>query len=108
VSTLNWKDYEDRKNAGCVSEARAAREVRGRYRILRWEGGETWYGEITPTTYEVEFRRSNSSAWNDIFHPRGTPGTLAEAKRMAEEDHEWRRQALAVAEADNAKPEGAS
>jgi hypothetical protein len=34
--------------------------------------------------------------------PRGQPGTLAEAKQMAEEDHE-RRRAAALAKSDKAK-----
>lgn len=83
---MNWKDY------GSGSEARAAREIGGRYRIWRYNGGPTWYGEIEPTSYRVEYLPKGGNNWRDIRYCRGVPGTLAEAKRMAEEDLERRRQ----------------
>ena len=82
---MNWKDH------GRGSEARAAREVGGRYQILRFDPGPTWYGEIQAACYRVEYRANGDNDWRDIRYPRGVPGTLAEAKRMAEEDHERRR-----------------
>jgi hypothetical protein len=82
---MNWKDN------GSGSVARAAREVGGRYWITRNPGGPTWYGEIQATSYRVEYLAKGDNNWRDIRYPRGAPGTLAEAKRMAEEDHERRR-----------------
>jgi hypothetical protein len=96
MSALNWKD--NASSGG--SAARAAREIGGEYRIIRWSGGATWYGEITPTVYGIEYRRG--SDWRDIYYPRGRPGTLAEAKQMAEEDYERRRQEAATKANDGA------
>jgi hypothetical protein len=90
MSALNWKD---RANTG-GSEARASREIGGRYRIVRLPGGyETWRGEIAETVYEIQFCRSHRRDWNDVAYGR----TLAEAKRVAEEDHEERRREAATA-----------
>jgi hypothetical protein len=89
---MNWKDT----NWG--SESRAAREIGGRYRAWRCDGGPTWSGWITDTYYRVEYfppRERRDPNWKNIPYPRGLPGTLAEAKRMAEEDHERRLRALA-------------
>jgi hypothetical protein len=92
MSALNWKDHNTD-----VSEAHASREVGGRYRIRRWLGGDkTWYGAINETTYLIYYRPTRDCNWHNVFHPRGTPGTLAEAKRMAEEDHEKRRREAAT------------
>ena len=92
MSALNWKDHS------LVSHARASRAIGGEYRIICWPGGDkTWYGEITETTYEIEYRPGHSTNWDDVSHPRGTPGTLTEAKRMAEEDHAQRQREAAIA-----------
>src|SRR5262245_19351165 len=75
----NWKDFPD------VSTARAARDLGGEYKIRRWKSGAT--GEIT---YAISYR-SSAQDWDEIDYPRGKPGTLIEAKRLAEEDHARRR-----------------
>jgi DNA-binding transcriptional regulator YdaS (Cro superfamily) len=78
----NWKDLPD------ISTARAARDLGGEYRIRRWKSGAT--GEIT---YTISYRssvRSNVQDWDEVDYPRGKPGTLSEAKRLAEEDHAQR------------------
>jgi hypothetical protein len=88
---LNWKDR------GEGSEARARREVGGYYRISRCKSYVSWRGETIEAHYEVEYRRSVRRDWDEIDYSRGIfpgPGTLAEAKRMAEEDHEQRRREL--------------
>jgi hypothetical protein len=87
---FNWKDN------GSGGEARAARAIGGRYRIIRHGAQATSVG-LEPTyvqfggdpfaySYSVEYRGRDGN-WRDIRLPRGAPGTLAEAKRMAEEDH---------------------
>jgi hypothetical protein len=87
---MNWKDS---KNGG--SQARASREVGGRYRIVFNPGGyETWHGGIAEAFYEIRFCRSHRREWNDAY-PHGR--TLSEAKQMAEEDHEERRREAATA-----------
>jgi hypothetical protein len=83
---MNWKDH------GWGSEARARREVGGYYRISKCESYVSWLGATIEAHYEVEYRRSVRRDWEYIDYPRGVPGTLAEAKRMAEEDHERRRE----------------
>jgi hypothetical protein len=85
---LNWKDH------GWGSEARASREVGGYYRISRCESYVSWLGATIEAHYEVEYRRSVRRDWEYIDYPRGVPGTLAEAKRMAEEDQERRGREL--------------
>jgi hypothetical protein len=85
---MNWKDH------GGSSEARARREVGGYYRIIWCESYVSWLGATIEAHYEVEYRRSVRRDWEDIDYPRGVPGTLAEAKRMAEEDQERRIIAL--------------
>jgi hypothetical protein len=90
MGALNWKD-----DAGGGSEARASRAIGGRYRITCWRGGDkTWFGAIEETTYEIRYRPNSSHNWQPVRHPRGTPGTLAEAKQMAEEDHARRLREL--------------
>jgi hypothetical protein len=84
-----------------VVEARASHEIGGWYRILRWPGGGvTLRGDITETTYDVEYARwLRSDRWDSIDYPRGEPGTLSEAKQMAEEDHAQRRREAATVDA---------
>jgi DNA-binding transcriptional regulator YdaS (Cro superfamily) len=76
----NWKDLPD------SSTARAARSIGGEYRIRRWKSGTT--GEIS---YTISYR-SSVQDWDEVDYPRGKPGTLNEAKRLAEEDHAQRWQ----------------
>ena len=95
---MNWKD-----NGGGGSEARAAREIGGRYRITRHDGGPTWFGEIQATSYRVQYLLKGGNNWRDIRYCRGTPGTLAEAKRMAEEDQERRMAELAAEEKETSQ-----
>jgi hypothetical protein len=87
---LNWKDHK------WGSEARARRKVGGYYRIVRRESYVSWLGATIEAHYEVEYRRSVRRDWDEIEYPRGVLGfgTLAEAKRMAEEDHEQREREL--------------
>jgi hypothetical protein len=91
---MNWKDH-----ASC-SEARAARDVGGKYRVTR-HGAQASSVGLEPTwvsvgndplaySYRVEYRAPSDGNWHDIRYPRGVPGTLAEAKCLAEEDHERR------------------
>jgi hypothetical protein len=84
---MNWTD-----DTIGGSEARAARAVGGRYEITCYKGGgRTWYDAIEETRYRIDYIPSRSTNKLFVRHPRGEPGTLAEAKRMAEEDHERRR-----------------
>jgi hypothetical protein len=87
---LNWKDR------GEGSEARAGREVGGYYRITYRESYVSALGLTIEAHYEVEYRRSVRRDWDEIEYPRGVLGfdTLAEAKRMAEEDREQRGREL--------------
>jgi hypothetical protein len=88
---MNWKDSKN----GNSSLARASREVGGRYRIIFYPGGyKTWRGEIAEPFYEVSYCRSHRREW-DSCCPRGR--TFAEAKQLAEEDHEERRREAATA-----------
>jgi hypothetical protein len=93
MDTLTWKDPRHIDHPRVVVEARASREIGGWYRILRWPGGDvTLRGDITETAYDVEYVRwLRSDRWGSIDYPRGEPGTLSEAKQMAEEDHTQRR-----------------
>jgi hypothetical protein len=93
MDTLTWKDPRHADHPRAVVEARAAREIGGWYRILCWPGGDlTWQDDITETTYDVDYaRRLSSDRWDEIDYPRGQPGTLSEAKQMAEEDHAERQ-----------------
>jgi hypothetical protein len=101
VDTLTWKNPHHTSHPRAVSEARASREIGGFYRILCWNGGNvTLRGDITETIYDVEYGRFRSNRWNSIDYPRGAPGTLSEAKQMAEEDHARRRREAATAESD--------
>lgn len=103
---LNWKDH------GRGSEARAGREVGGYYRII-WRGSYvSWRGETIEAHYEVEYRRTARPAGigNEIDYPHGVfpgPSTLAEAKRLAEEDREQRARELNQAALDAAEVETA-
>ena len=56
-----------------------------------------WQGATIEARYEVEYRWSTRRDWEEIDYPRGVLGfgTLAEAKRMAEEDREQRARELA-------------
>jgi hypothetical protein len=85
---LNWKD----------NVARASRKVGGKYTIWRWPGGRmTWYGEIEEPRYDLRYIDRNGND-GKLWLPRGQPGTLAEAKQMAEEDHDRK-----LADIDKAK-----
>jgi hypothetical protein len=90
MKSLNWKDR------GEGSQARARRKVGGYYRIIRRESYVSWRGETIEAHYEVEYRRRVRWDWEEIEYPRGVLGfgTLAEAKRMAEEDHEQQEREL--------------
>jgi hypothetical protein len=94
MDTLTWKDPRHIDHPRAVAEARASREIGGWYRILCWPGGGVMVlsGDITETTSDVEYARwLRSDRWRSIDYPRGEPGTLSEAKQMAEEDHAQRR-----------------
>jgi len=87
MTELKWKDHTDTNGNYRFSEARASREVRGRYRISFCPGGyELAFGGIAEPFYEVDFRHSGNRSWIDV----GMCDTLVEAQRMAEEDHEER------------------
>jgi hypothetical protein len=94
---MNWKD-----TSSGGSTARAAREVGGCYYIARRESYLSWRGETIEAHYEINYRRRTTHDWNEIDYPRGEPGTLAEAKRMAEEDQEQRRQEIRLEQHDGA------
>ena len=88
MTWLKWKDHTDTDGNYRFSEARASREVRGRYQISVCPGGyELALGGIAEPFYEVEFRHSNRRDWTDV----GTCDTFVEARRIAEEDHEERQ-----------------
>jgi hypothetical protein len=90
MRALNWKDRAS------SSEARASRAVGGRYRVIYRGSYLSWRGETVKAHYEVEYRRYARLDWDDIDYPPNTAVTLAEAKRIAEEDHEQRRQEAAT------------
>lgn len=100
---LNWKDGPEHQG----SEARASRAIGGRYRIIRHGARSSltglglepafvsWPGDPFAYSYDVEYRAPDNSNWRSIRYPRGVPGTLSEAKQMAEEDHAARIKAAA-------------
>lgn len=85
---LNWKDHpNDNGGTGGCSQARAARALGGKYHITRFKGGVNWFGNIEETHYRIDYYAPGDHNGKFVRHPRGTPGTLSEAKQMAEEDH---------------------
>jgi len=105
MSTLNWRDFSTH------SEAHSSRAVGGQYRLTRHcaqassVGLEPTYvavgGDPLAYNYRIEYRGSGDGNWRDVRSPRGIPGTLAEAKQMAQEDHERRMSRLATHVTDN-------
>jgi hypothetical protein len=90
---LNWKD------CGKGSTARASRDVGGYYLISWHESYVSAFGETIEAHYEIEYRRRTRHDWEDIDidYPRWGwpgPGTLDQAKALAEEDCEQRRREL--------------
>jgi hypothetical protein len=91
MNALKWNnDTEPSGDRYWYSEARASRDVRGRYRITYLPGGyKNWRGDIVAPFFEVEFRRSNSRNWQYLCER----DTLSKAVREAEQDHAERQQA---------------
>lgn len=85
---LNWKDEDER------SYAHASRAVGGKYEIQRCQNGPDWFRKEAQVYFDIRYlTNTGRGAWNN-------PGigkvgrTMAEAKRMAEEDHAARKERL--------------
>jgi hypothetical protein len=93
MRALKWKDRIDVDGNVRCSQARAAREVHGRYRIIFNPGGyELALGGFAKPFYEVEFRRSHRRDWDCI----SMSDTLAKAKQAAQDDHDERQADAAI------------
>jgi hypothetical protein len=84
MNALEWSNNtEPSGDERWASEARASREVGGRYRISYLPGFKNWRGKIVGPFFEVHFRRSYGRKWRYL----GLRDKLSGAIWEAENDH---------------------